>query len=606
LRARAICRCLRHKKVERWFASARFDLLVSRGRARDSKRRILVRQSFLIHSLIKPKARLDIVVRNVNAMFGARAAVTSLNGPALPSDRRPLHSWEVQIFSVSIDRHGRQKLAVHTNGVPPIGQGRLYCTNRTKALDNGPIHPFENLHLLLRIGRSKDPRCAAREDSQLRGGIVSSRNLARGSHPPSASFDSRVRLVVVGIRGLIELQAAAAASATFLFLPYTGCLPNNQQAAVQSKTMTTRMITRLPLLLVALLLPHVVVQAQYLPNGEVGWKTTLAGRMRRGNGIQITRDGVIVATTDNGMLHFITNVTPEPTVTVYSPTADMADNAVLLCRSKPVLASGMAIYAVSNTILAVNVTDQTTIYATILPNGNVVGTPAVSRRGLSIYVTHNDEVSNTGSISVLQLLTGRLLATLPNPIAGAPFGPPAVVHRQDTADDIVVFGDATDNGFSTSTTTTFANLYALGWNLNAHRNRQGLGEQSYRLFIAATNVPSVYAAVEFTNDLRVFIGGAGSLVVAFDNGAQYNLFDGNDRTLGMPSWTATLDFDSTNPLTRTYILPCIGYFCLLTRSLFLLSCPRRYYQCTTYYMQPFPPHPSPRRTICSWPPPAII
>jgi hypothetical protein len=334
-------------------------------------------------------------------------------------------------------------------------------------------------------------------------------------------------------------------------------------------------LLRLLGLVLVLLFESSILNAQYLQNGEIGWRKTLEGRMRRGNGIQITRDGVLVATTDNGMLHFIQNVTPEPiVVAVYSPTSVMADGAILLCRSKPVLASGMAIYAVSNTVLAVNITDYTTVYAMPLPS-KVVGTPAVSRRGQSIYVTHNDDTTNVGSISVLSLATGQLLATLQDTSGGVivPFGPPAVVHRTNTADDVVVFGDATDAGYSS---TTLANLYALLWNGNEHAARQGVGESSYQLIIAATNVRTVITAPEFTNDLRVFIGGQGSLVTAYDNNAQYNLFDGNDRTVGASSWTAQLDVDPTNALARTYLSVYmyiyVRVYCSLLLSCLVLCC----------------------------------
>lgn len=285
-----------------------------------------------------------------------------------------------------------------------------------------------------------------------------------------------------------------------------------------------------------------VVHAQYLPTAEIAWRRQLQGKMRRGNGVEVTRDGVLVATTDNGFLHIFQKNALEPVV--YAPTTVIVDNTnsnPLQCRGRPVLASPeVVVYAVSNYVVAVNITNATTLFSTAVPN-TVVGTPALSRRGASIYVTHNDK-DNIGSISVLGLTTGRLLATLPGTV---PFGPPAVTHRTNNADDIVIFGDATDAGYSSK----FANLFALRWDADQHSIRHGVGAESYEIVVAATGVRATSQAVAFTSDLRVYMATQGSFVIAFDRNEQYNLF--NQRSPATP-WTVQLELNSTNALARTY------------------------------------------------------
>jgi hypothetical protein len=257
--------------------------------------------------------------------------------------------------------------------------------------------------------------------------------------------------------------------------------------------------------------------------------------------MEVTRDGILVATTDNGLLHILRNKNAQETV-VYAPTTITDTTTPLRCIGRPVLASPeVVLYAVSNYVLAVNVTDAKTIFSTPVP-GTIVGTPAVSRRGQSVYVTHND-ANNIGSISVLGLTGGRILATL---TGNVPFGPPAVTHRTNNMDDIVIFGDATDAGYSTKV----ANLFALRWVPDQHTARNGVGSESYAIVVAATGVRSTSQAVAFTSDLRVYMGTQGSLVIAFDRNEQYNLF--NQRSPASP-WTVQLAVDSSNPLARTYI-----------------------------------------------------
>lgn len=289
------------------------------------------------------------------------------------------------------------------------------------------------------------------------------------------------------------------------------------------------------IMLLALLLFPIYTVAQYLPSAGVAWRKPLPGRMRRGNGMAYTKNRVLVATTDNGGLHILRN----DMISTYLPT-DIIDGP-LLCKSKPVLASPeMVLYSVSNYVIAVNITTASTIWSTKVKEP-IVGSPAVSRRGQSVYVTHND--GNTGYIIVLRLSTGERLAALSESV---PFGPPSVIFRANTASDVVFFGDATDNGFSTN----FANLYALVWNSQQHANRNGEGERSYDLIVAASRVRSTSTAPAVANDLRLYLGAQGSSVFGFDHNEQTKLL--NERSTATP-WTASLELDPTNMLSRTCI-----------------------------------------------------
>lgn len=276
--------------------------------------------------------------------------------------------------------------------------------------------------------------------------------------------------------------------------------------------------------------------AQYLPNGSVAWRRKLEGRMRRGNGMAFTKTGILVVTTDNGAMHILRG--DRDPILMHLPTNII--EGTLLCRSKPVLASPeMAIYSVSNHVLAVNLTDASTIWSAEVED-SLVGSPAVSRRGLSVYVTHNDR--NTGSVTVLRLSTGQILATLSGEV---PFGPPSVIFRTNTASDAVFFGDASDNGFSTN----LANLYALVWDVREHARQNGEGERSYDLIVAATGLQSTITAPAVESDLRLYFGTQGSLVFGFDHNDQSNLL--NERTPAT-AWRAQLELDPTNLLSRTY------------------------------------------------------
>lgn len=276
---------------------------------------------------------------------------------------------------------------------------------------------------------------------------------------------------------------------------------------------------------------------------DTEWTVDLRGSsLLKGNGVVTTRDGSILVTTAEGRLHILD---PQQRVTTFTP-----DIPIVSCTSEPVLLDAdTVVYAVhtgvsESRVYAVRWTEAATaLWHAVVP-GRIAGSPAVGADG-TIYVTHNFAVNNRswGQISVLR--QQRVVATLPQPLTNTPFAPPAVVSR--AAGDVVVLGESRENGLS-----QFGALYSLTWS-RVHGDRNGVGNQSYTFRRLPTALRSTNTAPTLAEDLRVYLGTQGSLVVGWDQGSHTALFEQNSQVTLYP-WGSLMELDPDNYFSREYMV----------------------------------------------------